>query len=109
MSVSPMPSLSRIIYSQIRDAFAATALKVVIVGGIYALPSPLDKLFLTNVFDNLEAVADCVGALSIAQQPEKKKKKEIHVWTGTHADEYVHFLIHFNVEKCCWCKHADTN
>lgn len=73
--VSPMLSFSHIIYSQIRDDFAATALKMVIVGGIYALPSPLDELFLTNVFDNLEAVADCVGALSIAQQPEKKEKK----------------------------------
>lgn len=104
-----MLSLSHIIYSQIRDDFAATALTVVVVGGIYALPSAHDKLFLTNVFDNLEAVADCVGALSIAQQPEKKEKKEIHIWTGAQADEYADFMIHFNVEKFCWCKYTDTN
>lgn len=27
--------------------------------------------FLTNVFNDVEAVADSLGALSIAQQPEK--------------------------------------
>lgn len=91
--------LSHVIYSQIRDDFAATALEVVKVGGIYALPSPLDKPFLTNVFDDVEAVTDCLGGLSIAQQPEKKEKKEIHVWTCTHADHYVHSLIHLNVKN----------
>lgn len=66
MRMSVLLSLSHIIYSQMRD-FAATALEVVKVGGIYALLSPLDKLFLTNVFDDVEAVADCLRALSIAQ------------------------------------------
>lgn len=84
MYVLPMLSLS-IIYSQIRDEFIATALKVVKVGGIYTPPSPFDKYFLTNVFDDVEAVADCLGAISIPQQPEKKKK-EIHFWTGRQVD-----------------------
>lgn len=38
------------------------------------LLSPFDKPFLTNVFDNVEAVADCLGAIFIAQQPKKKEK-----------------------------------
>ena len=40
----------------------------------YTLPSPVDKSFLTNVFDDIEVVGDCLGVVSIAQQPEKKEK-----------------------------------
>lgn len=69
-----MPGLSHTIYSQIGDNFVAAALEVVKVGGIYKLPSPFDKSFLTNVFDDAEAVADCLGAITIAQQTEKKEK-----------------------------------
>lgn len=65
----PMPSLRHIISrSQIRDGFVETAPEVVKVGGMYELP--FDKYFLTNVFDNVEAVADGLGSISITQQPE---------------------------------------
>lgn len=44
------------------------------VGGICTLPSPCHKSFLTNVFDDVEAEAVCLGASSIAQKPEKKRR-----------------------------------
>lgn len=43
------------------------------------LPSP-PMSFLTDVFDDVDAVADCLGAVSIAQQPEKKENRKC--WFG---------------------------
>lgn len=39
----------------------------------HMLPSPFDKPFLTNVFDDVEAVGDCLRAIFFAQQPGKKE------------------------------------
>lgn len=67
----PMLSHIHIIFSQVRDAFVAK-------GGDsgwntkYMLPSPFDKPFLTNVFDDVEAVGDGLRAIFFAQQPGKK-------------------------------------
>lgn len=59
-----------IIYSQIGEAFLAAAL--VVVGVIYALLSPFNKL--TNVFDDFQTVADRLRAFSIPRHPDKKKR-----------------------------------
>lgn len=42
----------------------------------YMLLSPFNNAFLTNVFDDIEAVADCLAAIAIALQPEGREKKE---------------------------------
>lgn len=39
------------------------------------LLSPIDKAFLTNIFDDVEAVADCFGVISIAHQPKSNKRE----------------------------------
>lgn len=41
----------------------------------YMLLSPFDNAFLTNVFDDIEAVADCLAAIAIALQPEGRGKE----------------------------------
>lgn len=61
------------------------------MGGIYKLPSPFDKSFLTNVFDDAEAVADFLGAIAIAQQPEKKDKVE---YLFGQAGRWINILIY---------------
>lgn len=43
------------------------------------LLSPIDKAFLTNIFDDVEAVADCFGAISIAQPKSKKMGNNGHI------------------------------
>lgn len=41
----------------------------------YMLLSPFDNALLTNVFDDIEAVADCLAAIAIALQPEGRGKE----------------------------------
>lgn len=102
--VLPILSLSHIIYSQIRDDFVATALEVDEVGGICTLPSPFDKSFLTNVFDNVEAVAGCLGAISIAQQPEKKENRDRQGrWMNIFTSCDLHFALKKMMQQYCWC------
>lgn len=43
------------------------------------LLSPIDKAFLTNIFDDVEAVADCFGAISIAQPKSNKMGNNGHI------------------------------
>lgn len=43
------------------------------------LLSPIDKAFLTDIFDDVEAVADCFGAISIVHQPKSNKIGNNHI------------------------------
>lgn len=42
---------------------------------MYMLLSPFNNAFLTNVFDDIEAVADCLATITIALQPEGRGKE----------------------------------
>lgn len=75
------------------------------MGGLYALPSTADKPFLTNVFDDVETVADCLRAFSIAQQPEKEESQK---FLFGQRDEWVDSLCHCYkiLQQNCWCIQA---
>lgn len=70
-------------------------------------PQPVS--FLTNVFDDVEAVADRLRALSIAQQPEKKEnRKYMFGHTGSYLlyasfycqkDNAAVLLVHSSTSK----------
>lgn len=90
------------------------ALEVVKVGGICTPPSPFDKYCLTNVFDDVEAVADCLGAISIPHQPEKEKRKSnldrqasgliysLHASFYYWKNDAVELLVHSSTQTQWW-------